>query len=74
MSRLEQAEQHVDAALDQLEAALGRVGQGTETKTAKLERRLAVLRQEYSVLDETTSTVAVRLDAAIDRLETVVGE
>ncbi len=74
MSRLEHAEQHVDAALDRLEAALGRVGQGAETKTAEFERRLAVLRHEYSVLDETTSAVAIRLDAAIDRLETVVGE
>ncbi len=72
MSRLEQAEQRVDAALGRLEAAVS--GDQSGARTTELERQLVTLRQEYVALDETTSAVARRLDAAIDRLETVVGD
>lgn len=80
MSQLDQANTRLDAALERLESAVrarqakdGDAGGDTATD-AQLEQELARLREDFAALQNTSSTVSRRLDAAIGRLKAVLAE
>jgi len=68
MSRIEEAAQRLEKAVSRLEAAMGRMS-GNEILAAQL----AEAKAERAALSDLTSTVAHRLDAAIGRLDQVLG-
>lgn len=68
MSRIEEAAQRLENAVARLEAAMDRVG-GSDA----LATQLAEAKAERAALSDLTSTVAHRLDAAIGRLDQVLG-
>jgi hypothetical protein len=74
MTRLDQARAKLAAAMDRLEAAAGKSGDGPpgSKRIAELEAELAKLRRDHAALEATVDLVAVRLDAAIGRLKTTV--
>ncbi|MGE5505600.1 MAG: hypothetical protein ACM31L_14350 [Actinomycetota bacterium] len=69
-TRTEAAVQRLGAAIDRLEAAAARVGAGD----LLLAGELRDAREDYARLQDTTRVVSGRLDAAIDRLRTLLEE
>lgn len=68
--RTDRAIERLGAAIDRLEAAAARVGAGD----LLLAGELRDARDQYAALEDTTRVVSQRLDAAIDRLRTLLEE
>jgi hypothetical protein len=69
MSKLETAAQRLELAVAHLERAARQAG-GSESQM--LAAALSEAKAEYSALEQTTSRVASRLDATIERLNAVL--
>jgi hypothetical protein len=69
--KLEQAAKRLELAVTRLERAMHHVG-GDDAESKRLVAALAEAKAEYSALEQTTSRVATRLDATIERLNTVL--
>ena len=65
MSKLDDAVTRLERAVARLEKAAGRAGEGEKNGRAAL----AAAKADYATLLATTDNVAVRLDAAIGRLD-----
>lgn len=79
MSRLQEAQARLGAALSRLEAALARPAASGRISLAErvgrigeLEREVERLNREHMTLEATVDQVSVRLDAAIQRLKASV--
>lgn len=78
MSRLQDAQAKLAAALDRLEAALARPPAPArdladrEQRIAELERELDRISRDHMALEGTVDHVTARLDAAIERLRAMV--
>jgi hypothetical protein len=70
MSKLETAAHRLELAVARLERAARQAG-GDERQL--LAAALSEAKAEYSALEQTTSRVATRLDATIERLNAVLG-
>jgi multidrug resistance efflux pump len=70
--RLEAATQRLYAALTRVETALANRLPGDADRVRELTDALAATRQENRELAAANSTVAARLDSAIDRLRAVL--
>jgi hypothetical protein len=70
-SKLEQAANRLELAVTRLERAIRHAG-GDNAESKRLVAALAEAKAEYSALEQTTSRVATRLDATIERLNTVL--
>ncbi len=70
-SKLEQAAKRLELAVTRLEHAIGPAG-GDAAESKRLVAALAEAKAEYSALEQTTSRVATRLDATIERLNAVL--
>ena len=68
MSRLDEVQQKLTAAVERLEAAY-KAREDTEPAVGAVQDELAELKSEHDNLRETTSGVAAELDATIERLE-----
>jgi hypothetical protein len=69
MSRLETAAQRLELAVARLERAASQVGAGDGQRLAAA---LSESKAEISALEQTTSRVATRLDATIERLNALL--
>ncbi len=80
MSKLNDANERLDAALAQLEAVVTKRreedGQaaGTAADNTRLQDELTQLRADFVTLQETSGTVSSRLDDAIGRLRNMLAE
>jgi hypothetical protein len=78
MSRLQEAQARLGAAVSRLEAALARPAGGTRSlaervgRIGELERELDRLNREHMALEATVDQVAGRLDATIRKLKASV--
>lgn len=78
MSRLQEAQARLGAALTRLEAALSRPGAGGRSlaervgRIGELERELERLNRDHMALEATVDQVTARLDNAIKRLKASV--
>jgi hypothetical protein len=70
-SKLEQAAKRLELAVTRLERAIGHAA-GNAAESKRLVAALAEAKAEYSALEQTTSGVATRLDATIERLNAVL--
>jgi hypothetical protein len=70
-SKLEQAAKRLELAVTRLERAIRHAG-GDTAESERLVAALAEAKAEYSALEQTTARVATRLDATIERLNTVL--
>jgi hypothetical protein len=70
LSKLETAAQRLETAVARLERAARQTGGGAESQA--LAAALSEAKAEYSALEQTTSRVATRLDATIERLNAVL--
>lgn len=75
MSRIDQAQARLAAAVQRLEAALQAMEAGTRAATDSRDRQIAtlvaelsLLRQERDALGNVADQAATRIDAVIDRL------
>lgn len=68
MSRLDDAQQKLTAAVERLEAAY-KTRQGAAESSGAVQVELAELKAEHDTLRETATTVAADLDATIERIE-----
>ncbi len=68
LQQTEEAIRRLGSAIDRLEQATARVGAGD----LLLAGELRDAREEYAELQDTTRVVAVRLDATIDRLRSLL--
>lgn len=74
----------IDSSTKRLDAAVARLAAAAEKRSkaagfaaadrARLEAELATLRADFDKLRETSSGVSARLDSAIGRLRTVLGD
>ena len=69
--KIEQAAKRLELAVTRLERAIRHVG-GNDDESKRLVAALAEAKAEYSALEQTTTRVATRLDATIERLNTVL--
>ena len=69
MSKLEAAAKRLELAVARLERAARHAG-GADSE--RLNAALSAAKAEYAALEQTTSRVATRLDATIERLNTVL--
>lgn len=77
MSDIDSSTKRLGAAVARLEAAAQKRGKAVElaeADRARLEQELAALRADFDKLRETSSGVSERLDSAIGKLRTVIGE
>jgi len=80
MSKLNDANERLDAALAQLEAAVTKRrdddGQAASAAAdnARLQDELTQLRADFVALQETSGTVSSRLDDAVGRLRNMLAE
>lgn len=80
MSRLQEAQARLGAALSRLEAALARPASGGRSlaervgRIGELERELERLNRDHMALEATVDQVTARLDNAINRLRASVEE
>ena len=77
MSDIERSTQRLGEAVARLEAAARNRGTNIELADAdrtRLEQELATLRADFAKLRETSSGVSARLDTAIGRLKTIIGD
>ncbi len=75
MGRLEEAKGRLDRALARLEEVAQRpVGNGASGSNSDAEAALAASRVQYATLEDKSSEVSDRLDAAIERLQAVLKE
>ena len=72
MSRVMNALEQLDAAIDRLEAAVERRLGRDRTERERLSEELKGLRQNHVALQSEARTVSSRLDAAIGRLRSIV--
>ena len=74
ISKLEAAAQRLELAVARLERASGRAGDGASDGESKkiLAAALSEAKADYAALEQTTSRVATRLDATIERLNAVL--
>jgi len=72
MKRLEEAARRLEAAVARLERVASRSG-GNAAETRRLAAALAEAQADNGALERTTAQVATRLDAAISRLDAVLG-
>jgi chaperonin cofactor prefoldin len=70
VSKLETAAERLELAVARLERAVRHVGGGVDNQ--RLAAALSEAKAEYSALEQTTSRVATRLDATIERLSAVL--
>jgi len=68
--KLETAAKRLELAVARLERAVGQTGGGADSR--KLAAALSEAKKDYSTLEQTTSRVAARLDATIERLNAVL--
>jgi hypothetical protein len=73
MKRLEDAARRLEEAVARLEKVAGRLPSTHIAETRRLTAALAEAKAEQAALEETTTHVASRLDAAIGRLNAVLG-
>ena len=73
-SRLQQAQQRLESALNRLDAAIqDRLAQGDSSDDLQaLQKELEESRANEERLQDVTETVAGKLDAAIERLQRVI--
>ena len=69
--KIEQAAKRLELAVTRLERAIRHVGRNDD-ESKRLVAALAEAKAEYSALEQTTTRVATRLDATIERLNTVL--
>jgi cell division protein FtsB len=72
MSEIEQSAQRLAAALERVEAAIGRrnaSGASTAARVTELEGEVARLKADNLALQDAIDAIAGRLDQAIDRLK-----
>lgn len=80
MSKLNDANERLDAALARLEAAVAARGQeagaaaGAADDNQRLQSELTRLRADFESLQATSGTVSSRLDGAIGRLRNMLAE
>ena len=80
MSKLNEANERLDAALEQLESAVtarreqAEKDAGVADGNQQLQDELTKLRAEFATLQETSGTVSGRLDDAIGRLRNMLAE
>jgi chromosome segregation ATPase len=72
MSRVEQALEQLDAALDRLEAAVATRLDKERAERGRHQDEIKSLRQNHVTLQSEARTVSSRLDAAIGRLRSVL--
>jgi|GEM_PF-1943713 len=72
MSRLDQAAQRLQSALDRLDKAVAATAEQGGGADAELRAALARTKGENAQLQATAGQTAERLDAAIDRLRAVL--
>lgn len=72
MRQLEEAQERLESALARLESVSQRIG-GNST-AAQVEGELTALRQRCADLENNTQAVTKRLDSAIERLSSILGE
>lgn len=75
MSRIDQAQARLSAAVQRLESALQAMEMGARAATESRDRQIAtlvaelsLLRQERDALGSVADQAAIRIDAVIDRL------
>ncbi len=68
--KLEAAAKRLELAVARLERAVGQAGSVADSR--KLAAALGEAKKDYSTLEQTTSRVAARLDATIERLNAVL--
>lgn len=73
MKRLEDAARRLEEAVARLEKAAARPSGDDGAETRRLAAALAEAKAEQAALEDTTTHVASRLDAAILRLNAVLG-
>jgi cell division protein FtsB len=76
MSKMEDAARRLEAAVVRLERTLERRGErGIDgaAESRQLVADLAAARENYAALEATTTRVATRLDATIERLNAALG-
>ena len=81
MSKLNDANERLDAALTRLEVAVttrrqddGQADDAAAADNARLQGELTHLRADFVTLQETSGTVSGRLDDAIGRLRNMLAE
>tara|TARA_A100001037_G_scaffold219148_1_gene197073 strand:- start:1076 stop:1318 length:243 start_codon:yes stop_codon:yes gene_type:complete len=80
MSKLNEANERLDAALEQLESAVtarreqAEKDAGVADGNQQLQDELTKLRAEFATLQETSGIVSGRLDDAIGRLRNMLAE
>ena len=76
MSRIQEAQQRLEIAINRLDAALQQRLNGTEGQPdiATLSQQLEAAQSEYAALQDVTTKVAERLDQTIDRLRKILDE
>ena len=76
MSRIQEAQQRLEIAINRLDAALQQRLNGTEDQAdiATLSQQLEAAQSEYAELQDVTAKVAERLDQTIDRLRKILDE
>ncbi|MDG4719174.1 hypothetical protein P7680_09185 [Thalassospira sp. FZY0004] len=81
MSRLQQASDRLNAALERLEmvaestiADKSQQADSDNQEVEELRAQLAAMRADYDRLTEATETVSARLDGAVDQLKFVLSE
>jgi hypothetical protein len=73
MKRMEDAARRLEEAVARLERAAGRPSGDHKAESRRLAAALAEAKAERAALEDTTTQVASRLDAAIVRLNAVLG-
>jgi hypothetical protein len=73
MSKIEDAALRLEAAVARLEQAVERRGVGGAAESRQLVADLAAAKDNYAALEATTTRVASRLDATIERLNAALG-
>ena len=76
MSRIQEAQQRLEIAINRLDAALQQRlnGTGDQADIATLSQQLEAAQSEYAELQDVTAQVAERLDQTIDRLRKILDE
>jgi hypothetical protein len=73
MSKIEDAALRLEAAVARLEQAVERRGVDGAAESRQLVADLAAAKDNYAALEATTTRVASRLDATIERLNAALG-
>ena len=74
MSRLSNAAAKLDTAIDRIEAALASRSPSAESDRNELQMTIDQVRQENAALKQSVGNAQDRLDHAIDRIRSMVGD